>query len=121
MKKVASVELLRFISAIMVLIWHYQQFYLPINLFSDNEILVSSRDQQPFYDYLSFFFNYGNKGVDFFFIISGYVFAYVYLVENKSVKFNFFFGNRFSRLYPLHFLTLIENIKYQIFCLYHFF
>ena len=57
MKKVASIELLRFISAIMVLIWHYQQFYLPINLFSDNEILVSSRDQQPFYDYLSFFFN----------------------------------------------------------------
>ena len=115
MKKVASIELLRFISAIMVLIWHYQQFYLPINLFSDNEILVSSRDQQPFYDYLSFFFNYGNKGVDFFFIISGYVFAYVYLVENKITSLKFFFINRFARLYPLHFLTLIVVLILQLY------
>ena len=115
MKKVASVELLRFISAMMVLIWHYQQFYLPINLFSSNEILISSRDQQPFYDYLSFFFNYGNKGVDFFFIISGYVFAYVYLVENKKTSLKDFFINRFARLYPLHFLTLIIIAILQIY------
>ena len=107
MKKIASVELLRFISAIMVVIWHYQLFYSPYNIFLNTEILASNRDQQPFYNFLSLFYNYGNRGVDFFFIISGFVFGYVYLVENKTVKFNFFFINRFARLYPLHLITLI--------------
>ena len=115
MKKIASVELLRFISAMMVIVWHYQQFYLPYNFFSDTEILITNRGQQPFYNYLSLFYNYGNKGVDFFFIISGYVFAYVYLAENKIVKFKFFFINRFARLYPLHFLTLVAVMTLQLY------
>ena len=115
MKKIASVELLRFISAIMVIIWHYQQFYLPYNFFSGVEVLSANRDLQPFYDYLSLFYNYGNKGVDFFFIISGFVFAYVYLIENKTVKFKSFFINRFARLYPLHFLTLVTVIILQFY------
>jgi peptidoglycan/LPS O-acetylase OafA/YrhL len=115
MKKIASVELLRFISAIMVIIWHYQQFYFPYNFFSDTEILISNRNQQPFYNFLSLFYNYGNKGVDFFFIISGYVFAYVYLVDNKKISLKFFFINRFARLYPLHFLTLIVVLLLQFY------
>lgn len=134
MKKISSVELLRFISAMMVLIWHYQQFYLPYNFFSDIEIIASNRDHQPFYNYLSLFYNYGNRGVDFFFIISGYVFAYVYLTNGK-IFFKKFFINRLARLYPLHILTLfvvailqfynVENFdNYLIYFfndLYHFF
>ena len=115
MKKIASVELLRFISAMMVVIWHYQQFYSPYNIFLSTEILAANRNEQPFYIFLSLFYNYGNRGVDFFFIISGFVFGYVYLVENKSVKFNFFFSNRFARLYPLHFLTLIIVLILQFY------
>jgi len=107
MKKIASVELLRFISAMMVIIWHYQQFYLPYNFFSDMEIVITNRNEQPFYNYLSLFYNYGNRGVDLFFIISGYVFSHVYLLKNKVISFKSFFINRFARLYPLHFLTLI--------------
>jgi peptidoglycan/LPS O-acetylase OafA/YrhL len=107
MNKIASVELLRFVSAMMVIIWHYQQFYLPYNIFSEVEILPFNRNTQPFYNYLSLFYNFGNRGVDFFFIISGYVFSYVYLFKNESVKFKFFFVNRLARLYPLHILTLI--------------
>ena len=106
MKKISSIELLRFISAMMVLIWHYQQFYLPYNFFSNIEIIAIERNHQPFYHYLSLFYNYGNRGVDFFFIISGYVFAYVYLI-NKKICFKNFFTNRLARLYPLHLLTLI--------------
>ena len=134
MKKISSIELLRFISAMMVLIWHYQQFYLPYNFFSDIEITAIDRNHQPFYHYLSLFYNYGNRGVDFFFIISGYVFAYVYLI-NKKIYFKNFFINRLARLYPLHFLTLIivailqfyniENFNNQLIHffndLYHFF
>ncbi len=120
MKKVACVELLRFISAMMVIIWHYQQFYYPYNFFSDLEILDGNRNQQPFYNYLSLFYNYGNRGVDFFFIISGYVFSYVYLLENKKIKLKFFFINRFARLYPLHLLTLIIVVFLQLYNNEHF-
>ena len=120
MRKIASVELLRFLSAMMVIIWHYQQFYLPYNFFSDITILVSNRDQQPFYNFLSLFYNYGNKGVDFFFIISGFVFSYVYFYENKKIKFKFFFINRLARLYPLHILTLIIVTLLQIYSLKNF-
>ena len=115
MKKIASVELLRFISSMMVVIWHYQQFYSPYNIFLSTEILPSNRNLQPFYSFLSLFYDYGYRGVDFFFIISGFVFGYVYLVENKSVKFNFFFRNRFARLYPLHFVTLIIVLILQFY------
>ena len=120
MKRIASVELLRFISAMMVIIWHYQQFYFPYNFFSDTEILITNRNEQPFYNYLSLFYNYGNKGVDLFFIISGYVFAYVYLIENKLVNLKSFFSNRFARLYPLHFLTLITVTILQFYSVENF-
>ena len=43
------------------------------NPFSEKEILTNNRLNQPFYEYLNLFYNYGNKGVDFFFIISGFV------------------------------------------------
>ena len=42
-----------------------------------------------------------------FYAISGFVFAYVYLSTNEKVSGKEFFVNRFARLYPLHFATLI--------------
>ena len=115
MRKIACVELLRFISALMVIIWHYQQFYLPYNFFSDVQILSDNRYEQPFYEYLSLFYNYGNSGVDFFFLISGYVFSYVYLLDKTNINFKNFFVNRFARLYPLHLLTLFVVLLLQIY------
>ncbi len=115
MNKVASIELLRFISAFMVLVWHYQQFYLPYNPFSNFEIILSNRSTQPFYEFLRIFYNFGNKGVDFFFIISGFVFAHVYLSKYNQSDFKTFFINRFARLYPLHLLTLFVVLLLQIY------
>jgi|TARA_B110000467_G_C18301370_1_gene471600 peptidoglycan/LPS O-acetylase OafA/YrhL len=115
MQKVSSVELLRFISSLMVLIWHYQLFYLPYNSFASSEIFYNDRTIQPFYEYLSLLFNYGNFGVDFFFLISGYVFAYVYLLDKKMTSGKEFFLNRFARLYPLHFLTLLFVLLVQLY------
>ncbi len=128
MKKVASIELLRFISAFMVLVWHYQQFYLPYNPFSNYEIILSNRSIQPFYEFLNIFYNFGNKGVDFFFIISGFVFAHVYLSKYYETTFKTFFVNRLARLYPLHLLTLFvimllqtySNNNFQSFLIYNF-
>jgi len=133
-KKFYYLELLRFFSAFSVLIWHYQHFFKPYSSFSDINI-SESRFVQPFYPILNIFYNYGNFGVTMFWAISGFVFAFAYLENKKKVTGKQFFINRFARLYPLHFATLlivaaVQMINFNIFKnfqlfqfndLYHFF
>ena len=134
MKKFYYVELLRFFSALSVLIYHYQHFFKPYSSFSSIDIL-NNKFIQPFYTFLEIIYNYGNFGVPMFWAISGFVFAFVYLGRQKDITGKKFFINRFSRLYPLHFTTLliiallqIINFKfignfqiYELNDLYHFF
>ncbi len=51
----------------------------------------------------------GKLGVDFFFILSGFIMAHVYLRAMEEGRFNFgdFIKKRFSRLYPLHLATFL--------------
>ena len=133
MKKFYYVELLRFFSALSVLIYHYQHFFKPYSSFSSIDIL-NNKFIQPFYTFLEIIYNYGNFGVPMFWAISGFVFAFVYLNREKNINGKKFFVNRFSRLYPLHLATLlivtllqIENYNsagsfqiYQMNDLYHF-
>ena len=37
--RIASIEILRFFSSLMILIWHYQHFFNPYNIFSEIEVL----------------------------------------------------------------------------------
>ena len=115
MKKISSIELLRFISSFMILVWHYQHFYLPYNSFSEVELLLNNKSIQPFYSVLSLFYIYGDLGVEIFFAISGYVFSYVYLQNTKKISFKVFSINRLARLYPLHFLTLTIILCLQLY------
>ena len=98
-----GLELLRFISALAILIWHYQHFAM----------LPNTRNfepqQQPFYNFLSFFYLNGAKAVYLFWALSGYIFFYNYYTEIKTYKLTIyaFFIDRFSRLYPLHLITLL--------------
>lgn len=102
--KLLGLEIVRFISALAVLVWHYQHFYYvadkPTNFV---------RDQQPFYSFLKIFYNYGYWGVEVFWCISGYIFFWKYgeAISNKIIKGKKFFILRFSRLYPLHLITLL--------------
>ncbi len=97
-----SIDFLRYIASLSVLIWHYQHFYFPSAgvVGSANEIL-----SQPMYDLLHFFYTKGYYGVQVFWVISGYVFIKVYI--NRPCTTQEFVLFRFARLYPLHFLTLI--------------
>lgn len=95
-----GIEILRFVSAFSILVWHYQHFNYPLN---SKEMLMG----QPFYEYLKIFYNYGYMGVNFFWCISGFIFYWKYGDVIKHIKFSNFFISRFSRLYPLHFITLI--------------
>ena len=95
-----GIEILRFVSAFSILVWHYQHFNYPL---SSKGMLIG----QPFYEYLKIFYNYGYMGVNFFWCISGFIFYWKYGDTIKHLKFSNFFISRFSRLYPLHFITLI--------------
>ena len=113
MRKFYYLELLRFFSAVSVLIYHYQHFFKPYTSFSTIDISVN-KFIQPFYSFLNILYNYGNLGVPMFWAISGFVFAHVYLGKDKNVNGKQFFINRFARLYPLHFATLLIVALAQI-------
>lgn len=94
----------RGVSAICILIWHYQHFYYeqPVS----NAVMGKiDRTVQPFYVWLLPFYEYGYWAVQLFWILSGFVFAHVYAARHVSGR--AFVLSRFARLYPLHFLTLL--------------
>ncbi len=102
-EKIVGIELLRFVSALAVLIWHYQHFG-----YSAGAIDVV-REQQPFYGLLFPFYERGGLGVQMFWCISGFIFfaRYYAVLSASGASFRAFAVNRFSRLYPLHVMTLL--------------
>lgn len=101
--KIFSIDILRGIASIMVLIHHYKHFFLPatsIKWTTDDIVSV------PNFEIWAPAYYWGLYAVQFFWVLSGFVFMHVY--ANKiSVTSKKFFLSRFARLYPLHFITLI--------------
>ena len=97
--KLLGLEIMRFFSALSILIWHYQHF-------APNNFI---KEQQPLYPYLSIFYEHGGFGVYVFYCISGFIFFWKYreTISNRVVGGKEFFILRFARLYPLHLLTLL--------------
>ena len=110
--RIVGIELLRFLSSLSILVWHFQHFSL----------VPFEKNSQPYYSFLNIFYEYGSVGVKVFWCISGVVFFYVYLekILNKEISFTKFSIARFSRLYPLHFLTLIIILFLQIIYEYYY-
>jgi peptidoglycan/LPS O-acetylase OafA/YrhL len=107
-------DLSRSIAALCVILQHYQLFYfLPDYTLPDNFL----RSQQPFYEYIRFFYTFGSVAVQYFFVLSGFVFFSVYndKVYHKAITLRNFFMLRFSRLYPLVILTLFFAAFLQLF------
>lgn len=102
--KLLGIELIRFISAFAILIWHYQHFS-----FVEDKPVNFHREQQPFYLFLDLFYNYGGTAVQIFWCLSGFIFFWKYRQEisSRSIGFRNFYINRLSRLYPLHLTTLV--------------
>jgi peptidoglycan/LPS O-acetylase OafA/YrhL len=93
---VACLTSLRFFAALWVLALHYSE-QMPVH---------SST-------YTAFFEN-GRLGVDFFFVLSGFILTHVYLGQLRQGRFSFksFVARRFARLYPLHLATLLVVLGY---------
>lgn len=104
-EKLIGVELLRFLAALSVLIFHYHHF-----LFNGTVApAASSLEQQPLYGILAPLYERGNAGVQLFWCISGFIFAWKYResIRTRAVSAGSFTLARFSRLYPLHLVTLL--------------
>ncbi len=67
----------------------------------------------PTNTYLTILCN-GRDAVSFFFVLSGFVLSYKYIILKKPLDLNKFFVSRFFRLWPAFFVTVV------IYCLYIF-
>jgi peptidoglycan/LPS O-acetylase OafA/YrhL len=103
--KLLGVELLRFACALSVLIWHYQHFAF-VGLQRAADFMP---EQQPFYPLLHPLYRHGLHGVEVFWCISGFIFFWKYgqAISRRAVGGYKFSVLRFSRLYPLHLVTLL--------------
>lgn len=101
--KLLGLELIRFTCAFAVLLWHYQHFYSA----AGSPTFVQG--VQPLHGLFAPFFDYGLFGVQLFWGISGFIFFWKYgaAIATRAVSSSKFFWLRLSRLYPLHFATLL--------------
>ena len=107
--KMLGIELARFVCALAVLLWHYHHFYEAAG--SPDYVLTA----QPLYPLLALFYEHGRYGVLLFWAISGFIFFWKYgaAVASGAIGGARFFWLRFSRLYPLHFATLLFTAALQ--------
>ena len=102
------VDLLRGFAAYAVVICHYRWFFArwPGDFRPDADL--------PLYSTLWPIYDYGGLAVQLFWVLSGFVFYVAYGSYGKHLSARTFWSNRFSRLYPLHFVTLLVVAFLQI-------
>lgn len=80
--RIELLDSFRFIAVLLVLFYHFTELWIPL---------------YPFGNFYHHLFRYGYLGVQFFFIISGFVISYT--LENTPGLLTFY-RNRFARLFP---------------------
>lgn len=100
--KLLGLEIIRFLCALTILVFHANHF----TAIGDN---VISLTELPLYGLLWPIYEFGKFGVQIFWCISGYIFYWKYAdaLAARQIAGSRFFWLRFSRLYPLHFATLL--------------
>ena len=103
-----ATNLLRGFSALSILIWHYQHF------FYEGTQRPADWDPsiQPLWSLLKPAYLYGELAVQIFWCISGLILAHTYIGQSMTSLAKFSLA-RFSRLYPLHLLTLLSVVVIQ--------
>lgn len=99
-----SLDILRGLAALTIVIGHWPRFYYKGVTPTDFNTITL-----PFHNILMLFINFGSQSVNLFFVLSGFIFYLLYSkqIRSKSISAWNFTVLRFSRLYPLHFITLI--------------
>ena len=106
-----SLDVLRGVAALSVVFWHWQHFF-----YSGEKLGAYDATRLPFFEFLYAFYARGWLAVDLFFCLSGFVFYWLYAkrVSGGEISSGKFAWLRFSRLYPLHFLTLFVVMVGQL-------
>ena len=106
-----GLELLRTLAALLVVLWHYKFFYATHGVLEPRFF----SERPPLYPLLWPGYDYGYLGVQVFWCLSGFIFFWRYLdrIQARIVDVRNFFILRFSRLYPLHLVTLLLLLGLQ--------
>jgi len=110
-KRLYSLDALRGIAALSIIFWHWQHMFFNAGLGK----IVYVRSAQPLYPFLRYLYHYGDRAVTLFFVISGFVFYWLYAesIGARTVSPRAFVSLRISRLFPLHVLTFALVIGLQ--------
>ncbi|MFD0804080.1 acyltransferase family protein, partial [Streptomonospora algeriensis] len=92
--RIYSFDLSRAIAALAVVVLHWSE-------------LAAPGSAPPFGQSLDFFYRFGALAVPLFFVLSGFVFDWLYAIRIRAQRIDAatFFVLRFSRLYPLFIAT----------------
>lgn len=104
-KRLYGLDASRGIAAIAVVFWHWKHF-----AFVGSSLPAGfDHSLQPFYPALKLFYHLGWLGVEYFFVLSGFIFFWIYRrpIEDRRVGPATFAVRRAARLYPLHLATLV--------------
>lgn len=101
-ERIAPLTSLRFFAALFIVLYHSARSFLPI--FS---AITPTRVPKDLISRVLFSFS---CSVSFFFLLSGYVLAVVYLREGAGVDVRRFFVARFARLYPLYLAVMTLSL-----------
>jgi len=99
----------RLLAACAVLFWHYQHFFVPP---VEYNFKVPREAVTPLYHQFAWLYDYGHAAVQYFWAVSGFVFAHVYLADTQAR--GRFWIARVARLWPLHLRTLMIVAALQI-------
>jgi peptidoglycan/LPS O-acetylase OafA/YrhL len=102
--RLVGLEAFRFLTAFAILVFHYRHF----SFVADKPVGLDP-ERLPLYAPLRVFHDSGAFGVWVFWCISGFIFFWKYRdpIAERAIGGWKFFTLRFSRLYPLHLLTLL--------------
>jgi peptidoglycan/LPS O-acetylase OafA/YrhL len=104
--RLLGLEFLRGCFAFAVVVWHFQHFYA--NSSPIRGLFMDPTNRFPFGNLLWPAYQYGHYGVEFFWALSGFIFAHRYADEiaRRSLRMGQFTLQRLRRIGPLHYLTL---------------
>ena len=104
-KHLYVLDISRGVAALSVVLWHWRFFAIEENIMPHD----FNPENQPMYAVLRLFYENGSMGVKYFFLLSGFIFFWLYgnSIKNKKINSLRFSIHRFSRLYPLHLMTLL--------------
>jgi len=107
-----GLEILRFSSALAILLLHYSpQYFAPFPELEGRALILPG-----WLEGLLSPFRFGSWAVQVFWILSGYIFYHQYAsrVARGEVSWRTFLIHRVSRLYPLHLITLLGVVVLQL-------